>query len=138
MENSNKFEGISIKLPKAKIMKSKHSLEYKHGDASKKFLNPLRDWMQSDRVKNMRQQGYIIGVGGKKEEYEDTTNQFMNTIESLVITFYLYKPKSQPYKQPSYQQGQSYSQPVPQQKQVIQEEDDPMDDKIPEVEQAPF
>ena len=79
----------------------------------------------------------MLGVGGKTESYEDSNNPNFK-IENLVITFYLYKPTSKPYQQPSYQQGQSYSQPVPQQKQVIQEEDDPMDDKIPEVEQAPF
>ena len=56
MENSNnsKFEGISIKIPKAKFMKSDKSMAYKHGDAPKRFLNPLRDWIQSDRVRNKR------------------------------------------------------------------------------------
>ena len=135
MENSNKFEGISIKLPKAKIMKSKHSLEYKHGDASKKFLNPLRDWMQSDRVKNMRQQGYImLGVGGKTESYEAQNNPNF-TIENLVITFYLYKPTSNKPYQANNQQGQSNPKPVSQPQNVIQNGDDSMDDALPA---APF
>ena len=72
MENSNnsKFEGISIKIPKAKFMKSDKSMAYKHGDAPKRFLNPLRDWIQSDRVRNKRKnEGYMLGVGGKTEAY---------------------------------------------------------------------
>jgi len=138
MANSNKFEGLSIKIPKAKFMKSDKSLEYKHGDAPKRFLNPLRDWIQSDKVRNLRKnEGYMLGVGGKTESYEDSNNPNFQ-IENMVITFYLYKPKPKPYQQPSYQQGQNYSRPVPQQQNVIQEEDDPMDDKIPEVEQPPF
>ena len=137
MENSSKFEGISIKIPKAKFMKSDKSLEYKHGDAPKRFLNPLRDWLQSDKVKNMRKnEGYMIGVGGKTEKYEDTSAQYM--IENMVITFYLYKPQSKPYQQPQFQQGQGQSYPVNQPQNVVQEDNDPMDDKLPEVDQPPF
>ena len=78
MENADKksdFVGVSIKIPKAKFMKSDKSLEYKHGDAPKKFLNPLRDWIQSDKVRNLRKnEGYMLGVGGKTESYEDSNN----------------------------------------------------------------
>ena len=135
MENSNKskFEGISIKIPKAKFMKSDKSLEYKHGDAPKKFLNPLRDWMKSDRVRMMRNDGYMIGVGGKTEQYDDVSSQF--TIDNMVITFYLYKPTSKPFQQSNNQQGQGYSKPVSQQQNVVQDGNDPMDDELPE---APF
>ena len=134
MENSNKFEGISIKIPKAKFMKSDKSLEYKHGDAPKRFLNPLRDWMQSETVRNKRKnEGYMLGVGGKTESYEDQNNPNF-TIENLVITFYLYKPQSQPYQKPHYQQGQGQK-PVSQPQNVIQNGDDSMDDELPE---APF
>ena len=108
MENSNnsKFEGISIKIPKAKFMKSDKSMAYKHGDAPKRFLNPLRDWIQSDRVRNKRKnEGYMLGVGGKTEAYEDSNNPNFQ-IENLVITFYLYKPQSKPYQRPQSQQGQ--------------------------------
>ena len=136
MENSNKFEGISIKIPKAKIMKSKFSLEYKHGDAPKRFLNPLRDWIQSTKVRDKRKnEGYMIGVGGKTESYEDQNNPNF-TIENLVITFYLYKPTSNKPYQTNYQQGQSNPKPVPQPQNVIQNGDDSMDDELPE--EAPF
>ena len=137
MENAGKksdFVGVSIKIPKAKFMKSDKSLEYKHGDAPKKFLNPLRDWLQSDKVKNMRKnEGYMIGVGGKTEKYEDTSAQYM--IENMVITFYLYKPQSKPYQQPQFQQGQGQSYPVNQPQNVVQEDNDPMDD---DLSQPPF
>ena len=134
MANSNKFEGLSIKIPKAKFMKSDKSLEYKHGDAPKKFLNPLRDWIQSDKVRNKRKnEGYMIGVGGKTEQYDDVSSQF--TIDNMVITFYLYKPINKPFQQPSNQQGQGYSKPVSQQQNVVQDGNDPMDDELPE---APF
>ena len=135
MENSNKFEGISIKIPKAKFMKSDKSLGYKHGDAPKRFLNPLRDWIQSETVKNKRKnEGYMLGVGGKTEAYEDPNNPNF-TIENLVITFYLYKPTSQPFQQSSNQQGQGYSKPVSQQQNVVQDGNDPTDDDLPD---APF
>ena len=137
MENADKksdFVGVSIKIPKAKFMKSDKSLEYKHGDAPKKFLNPLRDWLQSDKVKNMRKnEGYMIGVGGKTEKYEDTSAQYM--IENMVITFYLHKPQSKPYQQPQFQQGQGQSYPVNQPQNVVQEDNDPMDD---DLSQPPF
>jgi len=137
MENADKksdFVGVSIKIPKAKFMKSDKSLEYKHGDAPKKFLNPLRDWLQSDKVKNMRKnEGYMIGVGGKTEKYEDTSAQYM--IENMVITFYLYKPQSKPYQQPQFQQGQGQSYPINQPQNVVQEDNDPMDD---DLSQPPF
>ena len=134
MENSNKFEGISIKIPKAKFMKSDKSLEYKHGDAPKKFLNPLRDWIQSEKVRNKRKnEGYMIGVGGKTEQYDDVSAQF--TIDNMVITFYLYKPTSKPFQQSNNQQGQGYSKPVSQQQNVVQDGNDSMDDDLPE---APF
>jgi hypothetical protein len=136
-DNKSDFVGFSIKIPKAKMMKSKHSLEYKHGDAPKKFLNPLRDWIQSDKVRNMRHQGYLVGVGGKTEKYEDNSDQFMRAIENMVITFYLYKPQSQPYQKPHYQQGQGQK-PVSQPTNVVQEDNDPMDDQIPDVDQPPF
>ena len=133
MENSSKFEGISIKIPKAKFMKSDKSLEYKHGDAPKRFLNPLRDWLQSDKVRNKRKnEGYMLGVGGKTESYEDSNNPNFQ-IENLVITFYLYKPNPKTSYQPHYQQGQG-QQPVSQQQNVVQEDNDPMDDQIPDVE----
>ena len=134
MENSSKFEGISIKIPKAKFMKSDKSLEYKHGDAPKKFLNPLRDWIQSEKVRNKRKnEGYMIGVGGKTEQYDDVSAQF--TIDNMVITFYLYKPTSKPFQQSNNQQGQGYSKPVSQQQNVVQDGNDSMDDDLPE---APF
>ena len=135
MENSSKFEGISIKIPKAKFMKSEKSLEYKHGDAPKRFLNPLRDWLQSDKVRNKRKnEGYMLGVGGKTESYEDQNNPNF-TIENLVITFYLYKPTSNKPYQANYQQGQSHSKPVSQQQNVVQNGNDQMDDDLPD---APF
>ena len=135
MENSSKFEGISIKIPKAKFMKSDKSLEYKHGDAPKRFLNPLRDWIQSDNVRNKRKnEGYMLGVGGKTESYEDSNNPNF-TIENLVITFYLYKPTSNKPYQANYQQGQSNPTPVSQQLYVIQNSDDSIDDDLPD---APF
>ena len=134
MENSSKFEGISIKIPKAKFMKSDKSLEYKHGDAPKRFLNPLRDWIQSDNVRNKRKnEGYMIGVGGKTEQYDDVSAQF--TIDNMVIPFYLYKPTSKPFQQSNNQQGQGYSKPVSQQQNVVQDGNDSMDDDLPE---APF
>ena len=141
MENSNnsKFEGISIKLPKSKFIKSEKSLTYKHGDAPKKFLNPLRDWIQSDRVRNKRKnEGYMIGVGGKTESYEDPSNPNF-TIENMVITFYLYKPTSKPFQRTQSPQGQGFSRPVQQSQNMIQENDD-MDDQLPSEseEQAPF
>lgn len=138
MENSNnsKFEGISIKIPKAKFMKSDKSMAYKHGDAPKRFLNPLRDWIQSDRVRNKRKnEGYMLGVGGKTEAYEDSNNPNFQ-IENLVITFYLYKPQSKPYQRPQYQQGQGYSNPVNQGQNMVEQHDD-MDDQLP-TEKAPF
>ena len=135
MDNSSKFEGISIKIPKAKFMKSEKSLEYKHGDAPKRFLNPLRDWIQSDNVRNKRKnEGYLLGVGGKTESYEDQNNPNF-TIENLVITFYLYKPTSNKPYQANYQQGQSNPKPVSQPQNVIQNGDDSMDDDLPD---APF
>ena len=138
MENSNnsKFEGISIKIPKAKFMKSDKSMAYKHGDAPKRFLNPLRDWIQSDRVRNKRKnEVYMLGVGGKTEAYEDSNNPNFQ-IENLVITFYLYKPQSKPYQRPQYQQGQGYSNPVNQGQNMVEQQDD-MDDQLP-TEKAPF
>ena len=137
MENSNnsKFEGISIKIPKAKFMKSDKSMAYKHGDAPKRFLNPLRDWIQSDRVRNKRKnEGYMLGVGGKTEAYEDSNNPNFQ-IENLVITFYLYKPQSKPYQRPQYQQGQGYSNPVNQGQNMVEQQDD-MDAQLP-TEKAP-
>ena len=78
----------------------------------------------------------MLGVGGKTEEYEDSNNPNFQ-IENLVITFYLYKPNPKTPYQPYNQQGQGQK-PVPQQQNVIQEGNDPMDDKMPEVDQPPF